>query len=36
MKKVFFLISFSLFLLPVLRAQSEAEMKSWQEFYDAG
>ena len=36
MKNLFFLLSFSLFLLPVLHAQSEAEMKAWQEFMTPG
>jgi len=36
MKKVFFLYFLSLFLLPAVQAQSEAEMKAWQEFMTPG
>jgi hypothetical protein len=36
MKKLLFFFYISLFLLPVLHAQSEAEAKAWQEFMTPG
>ena len=36
MKKLFFFLSCSLLLLPLVHAQSEAEMKAWQAFMTPG